>query len=103
MRSLASSTLGGILGTYQLTQLLSERWSMMRMTHHYCHISIIIIQIIFIITIIIIIIIVMVISSRERVADEILRVFKEQCDPWGVTVERVEVFLLFPFLIAISR
>ena len=97
MRSLASSTLGGILGTYQLTQLLSERWSMMRMTHHHFHISIITIQIIFIITII-----VMVISSRERVADEILRVFKEQCDPWGVTVERVEVFLFFPFLIAIS-
>ena len=38
VRSLASSTLGGILGTYQLTQLLSERWSMMRMTHHHCHI-----------------------------------------------------------------
>ena len=95
MRSLASSTLGGILGTYQLTQLLSERWSMMRMTRHHCHISIIIIQII--------IIIVMVISSRERVADEILRVFKEQCDPWGVTVERVEVFLFCPFLIALSR
>ena len=30
-------------------------------------------------------------STRERVAVEILRVFKEQCDPWGVTVERVEV------------
>ena len=48
------------------------------------------------------IIIVMVISSRERVADEILRVFKEQCDPWGVTVERVEVSLFFCFLIAVS-
>ena len=70
---------------------------MMRMTRHHGHIFIIIIQIIFII-----IIIVMVISSREQVADEILRVFKEQCDPWGVTVERVEVFRSFPFLIAIS-
>ena len=70
----------------------------MRMTRHHGHIFIIIIQIIFIITII-----VMVISSRERVADEILRVFKEQCDPWGVTVERVEVFLFFSFLIVLSR
>ena len=91
MRSLASSTLGGILGTYQLTQLLSERWSMMRIAISPDHLQIIII-----------IIIVMVISSRERVADEILRVFKEQCDPWGVTVERVEVSLFFCFLIAVS-
>ena len=53
--------------------------------------------------IIIIIIIVMVISSRERVADEILRVFKEQCDPWGVTVERVEVSLFYCLLNAVSR
>ena len=28
VRSLASSTLGGILGTYQLNQLLSERWKL---------------------------------------------------------------------------
>ena len=29
---------------------------------------------------------------RERVAVEILSVFKEQTSKWGVTVERVEVF-----------
>ena len=34
VRSLASSTLGGILGTYQLNQLLSERWPLFYLTRN---------------------------------------------------------------------
>jgi len=52
VRSLAASTLGSILGTYKLSELL---------------------------------------SSREQIAETVLRTFKAACDPWGVTVERVEV------------
>ena len=28
---------------------------------------------------------------REEIADTVLNTFKTACDPWGVTVERVEV------------
>jgi len=52
VRSLASSTLGSILGTYTLSALLSE---------------------------------------REKIAKTVLQTFKRACDPWGITVERVEV------------
>ena len=34
--------------------------------------------------------------TRERVAVEILDVFKEQTSKWGVTVERVEVGIPVP-------
>ena len=52
VRGLASSTLGGILGTYQLGSLLAE---------------------------------------RAEIAEKVLNIFKVDCDPWGVHVERVEV------------
>ena len=28
---------------------------------------------------------------REKIAEEVLTTFKIDCDPWGITVERVEV------------
>ena len=34
---------------------------------------------------------ILIVITRERVAVEILSVFKEQTSKWGVTVERVEV------------
>ena len=30
-------------------------------------------------------------SSREQIAKTVLQTFKRACDPWGITVERVEV------------
>jgi hypothetical protein len=30
-------------------------------------------------------------SDREKIAEEVLTTFKIECDPWGITVERVEV------------
>jgi len=52
VRSLAASTLGSILGTYTLSQLLAE---------------------------------------REEIANSVMKTFRTACDPWGITVERVEV------------
>lgn len=52
VRSLAASTLGSVLGTYTLSQLLAE---------------------------------------REEIAKTVMKTFRTACDPWGVTVERVEV------------
>jgi len=52
VRSLAASTLGSVLGTYTLSQLLAE---------------------------------------REEIAKTVMKTFRTACDPWGITVERVEV------------
>ena len=32
--------------------------------------------------------------SRDKIAEQVLTTFKIDCDPWGVTVERVEVDIL---------
>ena len=69
MRGIASSTLGGILGTYQLGNLLSERFVYTkRSPYHPTHDNL-----------------------RAEIAEKVLNIFKVETWPWGVHVERVEV------------
>lgn len=71
VRSLAASTLGSILGTYTLSALLSERWAGRGRAGRRQGLL------------------------REEIATTVMKTFRKACDPWGVTVERVEVNLFY--------
>ena len=44
-----------------------------------------------------------IITFREEIAATVLRTFKLACDPWGVTVERVEVNLFIKGVVTFFR